>query len=56
MDNNAANIIDLCLDGNAAGLQAALDDIMKNKINDALAAKRVEFAQSLFNNAEEQNG
>lgn len=59
MDTNAANIIDLCIDGNAAELQAALDDVMRSKLNDALVAKRIEFAQSIFNKStatEEQDG
>ena len=46
---NVSDIIDYAIDGNVVGVQAAVDDLMKDRIADVLAAKKIEVAKKFFN-------
>jgi hypothetical protein len=45
----AADVIDFTLDGNMNSLQAAVDNIMKERVAELLAAKKIEVSKNLFN-------
>jgi len=45
----ASDIIDFAIDGDVSKIELAVDAIMKEKIADGLAAKKIEVARNLFN-------
>jgi hypothetical protein len=44
-----ADILDFVLDRDAASIEVAVDEIMKERINDYLDSRKVEVARELFN-------
>ena len=44
----AADVISFAIDDDAVGIERAVDAIMKEKIADALAAKKIEVARNIL--------
>jgi hypothetical protein len=46
---NVADIIDLAIDGDVVAIQTAVNDIMKERVAEVLAAKKIEVGKTLLN-------
>jgi len=51
-NNNLSKIIDLAIDDNVEGLSSAVHDELLDRVQDIIAAKRMEVAQKFFNSEE----
>jgi len=51
-DYTASDIINFAIDGNALKIQDAVEDMMKEKVAEILASKKIEVAKSFFNSEE----
>jgi DNA polymerase III delta subunit len=51
-EHTVSDIIDYAIDGDVVKIQASVDDYMKEKVAEVLAAKKIEVGKTLFNSEE----
>ena len=51
-EHTVSDIIDYAIDGDVVKIQASVDDYMKEKVDEVLAAKKIEVGKTLFNSEE----
>jgi DNA polymerase III delta subunit len=51
-EHTVSDIIDYAIDGDVTKIQASVDDYMKEKVAEVLAAKKIEVGKTLFNSEE----
>ncbi len=51
-EHTVSDIIDYAIDGDVVKIQASVNDYMKEKVAEVLAAKKIEVGKTLFNSEE----
>jgi DNA polymerase III delta subunit len=51
-EHTVSDIIDYAIDGDVVKIQASVDEYMKEKVAEVLAAKKIEVGKTLFNSEE----
>ena len=51
-EHTVSDIIDYAIDGDVVKIQASVNDYMKDKVAEVLAAKKIEVGKTLFNSEE----
>jgi DNA polymerase III delta subunit len=51
-EHTVSDIIDYAIDGDVTKIQASVNDYMKEKVAEVLAAKKIEVGKTLFNSEE----
>ena len=51
-ENTVSDIIDYAIDGDVVKIQASVNDYMKERVAEVLAAKKIEVGKTLFNSEE----
>ena len=51
-EHTVSDIIDYAIDGDVVKIQASVNDYMKEKVAEDLAAKKIEVGKTLFNSEE----
>jgi DNA polymerase III delta subunit len=51
-EHTVSDIIDYAIDGDVTKIQASVNDYMKERVAEVLAAKKIEVGKTLFNSEE----
>lgn len=51
-EHTVSDIIDYAIDGDVVKIQASVNDYMKERVAEVLAAKKIEVGKTLFNSEE----